>query len=194
MTGKWGMIVCISTVVMLLACSCTRKKDEIPVASEGIDVPVQKLSGTTLYFFNKGTIQWKLDADQMSKPLNDTGSITLFPATLTMYDSIGAVSSKVLADTAIISNKMESYKVWGNVYVRTKDSMVVRSEKLRWFKNHRKVESDTFVQIETPKGDVLRGKGLDAVEDFSRFTFKSDVTGKFPDFENRMEQNDESIF
>jgi hypothetical protein len=50
------------------------------------------------------------------------------------------------------------------------------------------------VQIETVKGDILRGKGLDAVEDFSRFTFKSQVSGKFPDFKRRMEENDDKMF
>ena len=69
--------------------------------------------------------------------------------------------------------------------------MVVKSEQLRWYKEERKVTSNTYVQIETPKGDLLRGKGLDATDNFSRFTFKADVRGKFPDFRRRMEENDE---
>ena len=69
---------------------------------------------------------------------------------------------------------------------------MIRTERLWWNKGRRKVESDTFVQIET-KGDVLRGKGLDAVEDFD-ISFKSDVSGKFPDFKERMESNEEQVF
>jgi hypothetical protein len=88
---------------------------------------------------------------------------------------------------------MESYWVWGDVLIRTRDSMVVRTEKLKWFKKTRKIESDTYVQIETNKGDILKGKGLDATEDFSHFSFKEDVTGAFPDFKRRMENKEESI-
>jgi hypothetical protein len=43
------------------------------------------------------------------------------------------------------------------------------------------------VQIETPKGDVLRGKGLVADEDFSTWTLKQNVSGQFPDFKKRIE-------
>jgi hypothetical protein len=56
------------------------------------------------------------------------------------------------------------------------------------------VESDTFVQIETKKGDILRGKGLDATEDFKKFSFKSNVTGSFPHFEQRVETNEDRLF
>ncbi len=173
---------------------CTRNKEELPVSSDTVGVPVQEFSGSTLYFYNKGAIQWKLDADYMSKPLDDTGSITLIPVRLTLFDSTGVIRSRVLADSGIIGNEMQRYNVWGNVYIRTRDSMVVRTERLRYFREQHKVESDTFVQIETKKGDVLRGKGLNATEDFSKFSFKSDVTGKFPDFETRMETNDEAVF
>jgi len=50
------------------------------------------------------------------------------------------------------------------------------------------------VQVETTKGDILRGKGLDAVEDFSHFTFKSQVSGQFPDFKRRVEANEDKIY
>jgi len=188
------LLVVMLLAVLLSGAGCTRKKEELPVAADTVGVPVQEFSGTTLHFYNKGFIQWKLDADYMSKPLSDTGSITVIPVRLTLYDSTGVVRSRVLADSGIIGKGMNQYNVWGNVYIRTRDSMVVRTERLKWFKERRKVESDTFVQIETKKGDVLRGKGLDAVEDFSKFSFKSDVTGKFPDFEKRVETDDEAVF
>ena len=174
--------------------NCTRNKEEIPVTGDTIGVPVQEFSGTTLHFFNKGYIQWKLDADYMCKPVSDTASITVIPVRLTLYDSLGTVRSRVLADSGTIGNKMQSYNIWGDVYIRTRDSMVVRTERLKWFKERRSVESDTFVQIETKKGDILRGKGLNATEDFSKFSFKSNVTGKFPNFEKRVETNEETVF
>jgi LPS export ABC transporter protein LptC len=186
----------LTWVLMALAvlAGCNRKTEDPPVAAGSIDVPVQKFSGTTLHFYNKGYIQWKLNADYMCKPLSDTGSITVVPVRLTLYDSTGVVRSRVVSDSGTIGSNMQSYNVWGNVFIRTRDSMLVRTERLRWYKTRRRVESDTFVQIETKKGDVLRGKGLDATEDFTRFSFKSNVTGKFPDFKGRVESNDTTMF
>lgn len=188
-----------SLSVFLVACvllfeGCAPKKDSIPMAKEGIDTPVQQFNDASMYFYNNQKIQWKLDAEMMRKPLDDTGSILVVPVRLVLYDSVAAIRTRVLADSGLVANNMESYLVWGDVLIRTKDSMVVRTEKLKWFKKNRKVESDTYVQIETKKGDILRGKGLDANEDFSHFSFKEDVTGAFPDFKRRMENKEESIF
>jgi LPS export ABC transporter protein LptC len=130
----------------------------------------------------------------MKKPLADTGKMLVVPVTLWLYDSLGIIRTKVLADSGITTSSLENFTVWGNVYIRNQDSLIVRTQKLWWIKGTRKVSSDTYVQIETPKGDILRGKGLDAVEDFSRFTFKSQVTGKFPNFKDRMDKNDDKTF
>lgn len=179
---------------ILLSIGCAPKKETLPVSSGLITAPFQVLNHSTLYFYNKQFIQWKLEAEYMRKPLTDTGSILVIPVRLTYYDSLGNVRTHVLADSGTTSSRMENFTVWGDVLITTKDSMRVRTQKLWWVKNTRKVESNTYVQIETKKGDILRGKGLNAVEDFSRFSFKSNVSGKFPDFKRRSETNDESFF
>lgn len=195
MRGKKSMLrqIIFLAGITLAAAGCAPKKEKIPVADEGINVPVQQFSNATLYFYNKQYVQWTLDAKLMRKPLTDTGSILVVPVRLNLFDSLGVVKTKVLADSGLISNKMDSYVVWGDVFIRARDSMIVRTQKLKWFKNQRKVQSDTYVQIETINGDILRGKGLDAAEDFSHFKFTNDVTGKFPDFKKRLE-NEESVF
>ena len=182
------------SIICLLLISCAGKKESLPVSSDGIEISYQEFGEATLYFYNKDNVQWKLEAQTMRKPILDTGSIMVVPVRLTLYDSLGSVSTRVLSDSGTISGSMGSYIVWGDVFIRTSDSLVIRTEKLWWYKDRQKVESDTFVQIETVKGDILRGKGLDATEDFSRFSFKSNVSGKFPDFKKRMESNDEQIF
>ena len=171
-----------------------QKKETIPVVSEGISVPFQEFGKSTLYFYLKDYVQWKLESEKMRKPLADTGSILVVPVKLTLYDSLGEVRSRVLSDSGTINNSMTSFTVWGDVYIRTKDTLVIRTQKLWWYKEKRKVESDTYVQIETKKGDVLRGKGLDATEDFSHFSFKSNVSGKFPNFKERLESKEEAVF
>lgn len=193
---KRGTLRCVIVTLLLglMGVGCQEEKEEIPVGEETIDEPIQEFSGTTLDFYNKGRLNWRLKADHMTKPLSDSGSITVIPVDLILFDSVGEVRSKVLADSGIITNTMNYYNVWGNVYIRTRDSMVVRTQRLKWFKERQKVESDTFVQIQTKNGDVLRGKGLDATEDFSRFSFKSQVTGTFPDFDKRVENNNDNIF
>jgi LPS export ABC transporter protein LptC len=184
----------LSSVLFLIVISCSGKKESLPVSNEGIEVPFQEFGQAALYFYNKDYVQWKLESEIMRKPITDTGHILVTPVRLTMFDSVGNATTRVLSDSGSTDGSMESFIVWGNVFIRARDSLVIRTERLWWNKGRRKVESDTFVQIETKKGDVLRGKGLDAVEDFSIFSFKSDVSGKFPDFKERMESNEEQVF
>jgi LPS export ABC transporter protein LptC len=188
----------ISVLLLIVWCiflmGCGQKKETLPVSSDAITIPYQELTHSTLYFYNKQYIQWKLEAEYMRKPLSDTGSLLVVPVRLTLYDSLGHVRSHVLSDSGTTSAAMESFTVWGDVLIKTKDSMTVKTQKLWWNKNTHKVGSNTYVQIQTKKGDILSGKGLDAVEDFKKFKFLSDVKGKFPDFKRRVESNDESFF
>jgi LPS export ABC transporter protein LptC len=171
-----------------LSAGCGRNKETLPATADTIAVPYQELGGSTLYFYDGPRKEWKLESRYMRKNLDRDGKLNVFPVTLTLYDSSGETGTRVLADSGLTDRAMESFLVWGNVLVRTEDSLVIRAERLLWHKNTHKVTSDSFVQIETPEGDVLRGKGLDAWENFSRWSLKQSVTGSFPDFRNRMGQ------
>lgn len=179
---------------VLATVDCSQKKETIPVSSDAVASPYQIFTKSTLFSYEGKYKRWRLESDFMKKPLGDTGKMLIVPVTLWLYDSLGSIRTKVLADSGTTTNSLQNTTLWGNVYIRNQDSLIVRTQKLLWMKESRKVSSDTFVQIETPKGDVLRGKGLDAVEDFSRFTFKSQVSGQFPNFKDRMEKNDEKAF
>lgn len=194
---KTGIKVCLVSLLLiqsLFQMGCSPKKEILPVSKDSITVPYQEFGKTELFSYAGSFKRWELHSNFMRKPLLDTGTMLVVPVRLTLYDSLGKKSSLVLADSGTTDKTMEKFTLWGNVYIRTQDSMVIKSQLLWWNKESKKVESNTYVQIETPKGDVLRGKGLDANESFSRFTFKADVKGRFPDFKNRVEANEDNIF
>lgn len=187
-----GLIAGILSVTVLLV-GCGEQKETIPVTKSSIENPYQKLGTSSLYFYENGVKRWMLESEHIEKPLVDTGNLVVTPVRVAIYDSTGRRGTRILADSGSSDVKFETFHLWGDVYIRTKEGMVVKSQRLRWIKERRKILSDTYVQIETPKGDVLRGRGLDAVDNFSRFSFKSDVRGKFPDFKRRLEQEDEDF-
>ena len=177
----------------LLFCGCGRKQEPLPVSGEIITTPYQQFGKTTLILYDQATKKWKLDTDFMKKNLDDTAKTLVVPVRIVLFDSSGQPGTRILADSGFTDGKLESFLVWGAVNIHTEDGKVIDTERLSWNKNAHKVASDTYVQIRTAQGDVLRGKGLDAAEDFSRWSFKSQVSGKFPDFRKRVE-NDEQIF
>ncbi|MBN2189512.1 MAG: LPS export ABC transporter periplasmic protein LptC [Chitinispirillaceae bacterium] len=173
--------------------SCVKKKEPLPVSTDSVMSPYQEFGSSTLFFYEGEFKRWKLESEYMKKPLADTGTMLVTPVKLTLYDSLGNARTRVLADSGFTTPSLQSFTVWGNVYIRNQDSLIVRTQKLWWVKEKRKVESDAYVQIETLKGDIMRGKGLDAAEDFSRFVFKAKVSGQFPDFKRRIEANDDML-
>jgi LPS export ABC transporter protein LptC len=181
-------------VVFIIAAGCGPQKDNIPVGSDAITEPHQAFHEAILHFYEHGIMRWRLDTDYMTRPLADTGSMLVVPVRISVYDTSGDLSARIISDSGRSDPRMEIFDLWGSVYVKNEDGMAVRSEQLKWFKNVRRITSDTYVQIETAKGDVLRGRGLDAMDDFSRFSFKADVRGRFPDFRRRLEQQDEDFF
>ena len=192
MPVKIGLMICCSLIG--IASNCSKKKETLPLSSGSIMAPYQEFGGSTLFFYEGKLKRWKLESNYMKKPLADTGTMLVTPVRLTLYDSLGNARTRVLSDSGFTTPSLQSFTVWGNVYIRNQDSLIVRTQKLWWIKGKRKVESDAYVQIETPKGDIMRGKGLDAAEDFSRFVFKSKVSGQFPDFKRRVEANDDKIY
>jgi LPS export ABC transporter protein LptC len=193
-TNRTGYFSLALLIFALLLPGCAKKKESLPVSDGGAVTAYQEFGATTLFFYEGRHKRWRLDADYMKKPLADTGNMLVIPVRLVLYDSLGNTRTRVLADSGSTTPSLRSFTVWGNVYIRNQDSLIVKTQKLWWIKDSRKVESDTYVQIETVKGDVLRGKGLNATEDFSRFSFKSEVSGKFPDFKRRVESNDDHLY
>jgi LPS export ABC transporter protein LptC len=184
----------LSFLLFCALISCAPKNEPLPVGEKIIDSPHQELTEASLFFYEGGVKRWWLDTDYMTRPLTDTGVIMVTPVRITVYDTLGNQSTRIVADSGSSDSNMNAFDLWGGVNIKNEEGMTVKSERLKWFKNERRVTSDTLVQVETAKGDVLQGKGLEARDDFSRFSFSSEVHGVFPDFKRRMEEGDEDFF
>ena len=178
-------------VVLLFALDCAKKKETAPVSNIVVDSPYQELDTTTMISYNGSRKVWILESTHIVKSLTDTGHITGNPVTITVFDSLGKQTSKVISDSGITDETFKEMTVWGNVFVQAENGTRVNTQRLFWNQKTHRVTSDTYVQMKTKKGDVLRGKGLDAAEDFSSWEFKQDVSGRFPNFKERVEKGEE---
>jgi LPS export ABC transporter protein LptC len=178
---------------MLMWPGCRSREHELPVSADRIAAPYQEFAQGTLHSFQGSHCKWRLESLYMRKPLGDTGTVLAVPVVLALYDTTGRTTTKILSDSGLTTPAMESFLIWGDVYVRTRENLVVRTERIALDSKTHMWHSDTFVEIHTAKGDVLRGKGFDASESFSKSTFRKSVSGQFPQFRERME-NDETFF
>jgi LPS export ABC transporter protein LptC len=176
------------------ALSCGAKKETVPVSDAPSDQAFQELDTSAMCYYKGGALQWKLESRHMKKYIADTGRVVANPVVFSVYDSLGKESTRVLSDSGATDAAMKSFCVWGNVFVKAQNGVRVRSQRLYFNFNSHRITSRDYVQIKTLKGDVLQGKGLDAAEDFSWWKFEKDVSGRFPNFKERMEKGDNFSF
>ena len=182
--------ITIFSLYCLIMCGCT-KKESIPQASDTLITPCQEVGASTLYAYDGPHLIWILDSDYSFKTLEDTSSMLVVPVRMSIFVTLGSKTTRVLADSGITKKELVEFFVWGNVYIKNYDDQIIKSETLWWNKATRKVGSDDFVEIKTPEGDVLRGKGLDATESFSSWSLRENVSGEFPNFKERMDSDEE---
>jgi LPS export ABC transporter protein LptC len=191
-----ALVISLCAALALAFCagsaSCTGKRKNIPQSGDSIAVPYQEFGPTTMYCYDGPYKIWRLETEYMRKNISDTAKMLAIPVVITMYDSQGVAGTRILADSGNTTKELRNFDIWGNVYIKTHENLRIKSQSLWWDKETHKVGSDDFVEITTPEGDVLRGKGLDANESFSRWSLRKSVSGTFPNFRERMESEDES--
>ncbi|MBD3421414.1 MAG: LPS export ABC transporter periplasmic protein LptC [Chitinivibrionales bacterium] len=176
--------------LILLQAACTQTENRIPMTTADSASLHSEMYDATIYSYDGAHKKWMLKSEVLRRSMGDTGTVLAYPVKLWLYDSLGRPNSRVLADSGHTNDARDRFEVWGNVYVKNQDSLEVKAQRLSWSQKTRKITSNQYVQIETPKGDILRGSKLDATESFSRFSLTGDVSGKFPNFKQRAESEE----
>jgi len=188
---KYPILFRLAFAFAVVLSGCSKPKETVPVSDAIITQPYQELDSTAMYYYNGSKVQWKLESKHMKKILSDTGHIIASPVRLTVYDSLGKESTKVLSDSGTTDGPMKGICVWGNVYVKAQNGIRVTSNRLVWDLNKHLVTSNDYVQLKTKNNDILQGKGMEAAEDFSWWKFLHNVSGRFPNFKERAEKGEE---
>ncbi|MBN1981011.1 MAG: LPS export ABC transporter periplasmic protein LptC [Chitinivibrionales bacterium] len=176
-------------VCALLLTQCSLKKEQLPKLSDSLAVPYQTINTSTLYCYSGQRLLWKLTSTYLKKNLSDTSSLLAVPVRMIIYDTVKTNTVKILSDSGNTTKNLEKFFLWGNVYIKNWDGLIIQSESLWWDKLTHKFGSEELVEIKTPNGDILRGKGLDATENFSSWTLHQSVSGSFPNFKQRMDSD-----
>ncbi len=181
---KLILVVAFIAVMRLRAC----QNDDNKQLQHGREVQSgngQELTTATLAAYDNTTRIWQLKTKKLIQN-REIKQIKIAPVDLNMYSDTGTVTTHVLSDSGITTEKMESFFIWGHVVITDEDGNTIRSKSLSWDKKERRLHSDDYVEIATVGGEVLRGKGFNAAEDFSWWEFHEDVTGKFTNFDDEL--------
>lgn len=89
---------------------------------------------------------------------------------LEFYNDLGILSSTLRADKGYYFKKEDYYKAEGDVrMIGLMKGEELHTEELNWVPKDERIHTDKFVTIKSG-GEVLKGEGLEATEDFDEYT------------------------
>lgn len=99
------------------------------------------------------------------------------PVKVQVYDSTGAVETRVTSNSAIYRARQTIFQLYGNVKVRTSTGRNLDTEYLKWDQASNKVSTPQFVIITAPD-DSIAGSGFEGTTNLSKYTIR-EVSGNF---------------
>jgi LPS export ABC transporter protein LptC len=170
----------ITILFVLLAAhvlvSCKNDLDKVAAVEVPAASPDRVTKNAEYFYTDSGRVQNRLRAgliaEWATKPEHTEiteGLEVLF------YDKLGKEGSVLTARRGTILPAEKRMEVFENVVFINARGERLETEQLTWDQDSARVRTDKPVRIERG-GDIIRGQGLDAAEDFSRYTIRR-ITG-----------------
>ncbi len=130
------------------------------------NLPDEEISNFKVLYSVNGIRRWELCAGHAFS-FGDTTLI--YGVTLSIYDSLGNFDLKITADSGILyQNNMEAL---GNVTAISKDSIILKTHKLQWIDDVKKVYSPEVLIIK--EGKRIRGKDFESDQTLNKIKMRS---------------------
>lgn len=164
---KFGLrLVFLSTFTWIIL-SCNRENKENELKHYAGPMLVSKHLNTI--YTDSGRIKLRMEAPVQVEFSNGNQEYEK-GMTVNFYQKDGTIKSYLKADFVHYNKGQDLYTAIGNVVLEDLvDKQQLRTQKLHWSKFEGKVFNNEYVEITTPT-QILKGKGLTALQDFSSYT------------------------
>lgn len=163
----------------LFFASCTNDLKDVMALPRNKLSPSQVGDSVTMLYTDSAQLKIMLKANRMlmfSKNVSEPFTVLPNGVFVTFFNEDEKVSATLKANYGVrydISKKMEARYA---VEVVNKNGEKLETEKLIWDERNKKIYTDAFVKISTPK-EVIMGKGMVSNQDFTKYEIKK-VTGQ----------------
>lgn len=159
--------------------ACTNDLDRVASVEVAADAPDRITSDAEYLFTDSGRLQNRLRAGRIAEHLaKDRRRTDLSEGVeLVFFDRTGRPGSVLTARRGVILPAEDRMEVSENVVFTNVRGERLETEHLVWSQDSGRVHTDRPVRI-ARGADVIHGVGLEANEDFSRYTVKH-ITGIF---------------
>ncbi len=151
----------------LFACTEEKKKEEVRYVG-----PIVEVDNLNIMHSDSGLVKVKMTT---AKQLRYETGDERYPKTIyiTFIDKNGTEYSRLRGDSGRYERSQNLYVVKGNVlFNNSKENQSLATEELFWNPTTRKIYSEKKVNIKTARDNFTAYQGMDADQDFSRYTLR----------------------
>lgn len=158
------------SIITSVLYSCEEKKQK----AEFIEYfgPVLNIDNLTIVYSDSGRVKVKMSTAKQLKYANQDEK---YPKAVyvNFIDKSGVEYSSLRGDSGRYMKDQNLYIIKGNVFFYNRlMQQSMASEELYWNPVSKKVYSDKKVTIKTPRESIVATGGMDATEDFSRYSLR----------------------
>ncbi len=179
---------CLAALCVLIF-SC-QDKTKPPVARD-IDpnaIPTQESWNSTVVFSDSGVVRARLRAGHILIYESRRETILEEGITIDFYNRDGSHSSVLTASRGRVDDATRNMEAFDNVRAVSDSGTVVTTEYLFWNNATKKIRSDRFVKVVSPK-EILQGYGFESDQDLKNYVIFR-VSGSAAVQEGRGEERD----
>ena len=165
------MRIVLSFLMLFSLISSCEEKVKPPVARnlDAQSLPTQESWNTTVVFSDSGRLRAKLKAGHFSMYEQRRETLLDSNIRIDFFNADGAHSSLLTAKRGRVDDATQNMEAFENVVVVSDSGTVVKTEYLFWDNKTRKVRSDKFVSVTSPK-EHLEGYGFEADQGIQNYT------------------------
>ncbi|MFT3884799.1 MAG: LPS export ABC transporter periplasmic protein LptC [Flavobacteriales bacterium] len=164
-------------LAVLLLTACKNDLDRVAAIEVPSDAPDRVTTNAEYYYSDSGRVRNRLRAGTIDEHLtgNDPRTDLSNGVELTFYTAAGTPGSVLTARRGHIRDRQHRMEVDEQVVFTNTRGERLETEQLIWAQDSDRVYTDRPVRIVRAR-DIIYGQGLDAAQDFSRYTIRR-VTG-----------------
>lgn len=162
-------LLAILLCIFIYSCDSDKGKSKSVDAYTG---PILETDDINVIHSDSGFTKIKMTT---AKQLKYASGEESYPKTVyvTFIDKNGVEYSRLRGDSARYKKNENIYVMRGNVLINnTRENQSLATEELFWNPGTRKIYSEKKVVIKTPKENFTAFQGMDAEQDFSRYTLR----------------------
>jgi LPS export ABC transporter protein LptC len=171
-----AILIGIPALVAGMFVSCSNDLDKVAAIELEADSPDRVTRQAEYLYTDSGRVRNRLRAGRIAEWINEPKRTEISEGLeVVFFDAEGRPGSTLTARRGLIlpgQKRMEAYE--NVVFVNDKGERL-ETEQITWDRDSARVRTDKPVRIRRGE-DIIHGNGLDATEDFSRYTIRN-ITG-----------------